>query len=242
MQFLPGTWARYASDGDGDGVADPQNLFDATLAAARYLCSGGLNLRDPSQVLAAILRYNNSMSYAQNVLGWASAYATGVVPVDLPPITGAPPPLGDAHDEHPEGLGPGLPLNVMGVPMSDPLAQIPMIDLTQSSQLPSQSPMFPWMTPTTPPQSQTQLPGCTLICIDPQSQPPGAQAPGLSPPPAFLAPFPPPAGLPPAPPADAPPPDQLAVPPGGPPPDAPPTSQAPAPPKASPSPKPARQH
>ncbi len=237
MQFLPGTWARYASDGDGDGVADPQNLFDATLAAARYLCSGGLNLRDPSQVLAAILRYNNSMSYAQNVLGWASAYATGVVPVDLPPITGAPPPLGDAHDEHPEGLGPGLPLNIMGVPMSDPLAQIPIIDLTQS-QLPSQSPMFPWMTPTTPPQSQTQLPGCTLICIDPQSQPPGAPAPGLSPPPAFLAPFPPPAGLPPAPPADAPPPDPLAVLPGGPPPDAPPASQAPAPPKPSPSPKP----
>ena len=52
MQFLPGTWARYASDGDGDGVADPQNLYDATLAAARYLCSGGLNLRDPSQVMA----------------------------------------------------------------------------------------------------------------------------------------------------------------------------------------------
>jgi membrane-bound lytic murein transglycosylase B len=24
MQFLPGTWARYASDGDGDGVADPR--------------------------------------------------------------------------------------------------------------------------------------------------------------------------------------------------------------------------
>jgi membrane-bound lytic murein transglycosylase B len=233
MQFLPGTWARYASDGD-----DPQNLFDATLAAARYLCSGGLNLRDPSQVMAAILRYNNSMSYARNVLGWASAYATGVVPVDLPPITGAPPPLGDSHDEHPEGLGPGLPLNVMGVPMSDPLAQTPMIDLTQS-QLPSQSPMFPWMTTATPPQSQTHLPGCTLICIDSQSQPPGAPAPGLGPPPAFPPPaFPPPVELPPAPPADAPPPDPLAVPPGGPPPDAPPVSQAPAPPKASPSPKP----
>ena len=53
MQFLPGTWARYASDGDGDGVADPQNLYDSTLAAARYLCSGGLNLRDQSQVLSA---------------------------------------------------------------------------------------------------------------------------------------------------------------------------------------------
>ena len=31
MQFLPGTWSRYASDGDGDGKADPQNVYDATL-------------------------------------------------------------------------------------------------------------------------------------------------------------------------------------------------------------------
>jgi membrane-bound lytic murein transglycosylase B len=75
MQFLPDTWARYASDGKGDGVADPQNLYDSTLAAARYLCSGGHDLRDPTQVMAAILRYNNSMSYARNVLGWAAAYA-----------------------------------------------------------------------------------------------------------------------------------------------------------------------
>ena len=89
MQFLPGTWSRYACDGDGDGKADVQNLFDASLAAARYLCSGGLNLRDQSQVMAAILRYNNSVAYARNVLGWAAAYATGVVPVDLPPIVGS---------------------------------------------------------------------------------------------------------------------------------------------------------
>src|SRR5271168_1692462 len=52
MQFLPSTWAHYASDGDGDGVADPQNLYDSTLAAARYLCSDKLNLRDPSQTMA----------------------------------------------------------------------------------------------------------------------------------------------------------------------------------------------
>ena len=88
MQFLPGTWSRYASDGDGDGKADVQNVYDASLATARYLCSGGLNLRDPSQVMSAILRYNNSIAYARNVLGWAAAYATGVVPVDLPPIPG----------------------------------------------------------------------------------------------------------------------------------------------------------
>lgn len=131
MQFLPGTWARYAADGNGDGVADSQNLYDSTLGAARYLCSGGLNLRDPAQVTAAILRYNNSVAYAQNVLGWAAAYATGVAPVDLPPLTGPPPPLGDKHLENPEGLGPGLPLNIYGLPSTDPMAQMPLIDLQQ---------------------------------------------------------------------------------------------------------------
>ena len=109
MQFLPGTWSRYASDGDGDGKADVQNVFDSSLAAARYLCSGGLNLRDPGQVMTAILRYNNSVAYARNVLGWAAAYATGVVPVNLPPITGPVPPIGDMHLDNYEGLGPGLP-------------------------------------------------------------------------------------------------------------------------------------
>jgi len=197
MQFLPGTWARYASDGKGDGVADPQNLFDSTLAAARYLCSGGLNLRDPSQVMSAILRYNNSMAYAQNVLGWAAAYATGVVPVDLPPMTGPPPPLGDAHFERPEGLGPNLPMNINGLPMDDPLARVPLIDFGPQ-QLPSQQPMFPWMAPTTPPQSQTQLPGCTVICIGPQTPPPGVLAPGLAPPPNGVPPWAPQVGMPPA--------------------------------------------
>lgn len=128
MQFLPGTWARFAADGDGDGVADPQNLYDSTLAAARYLCSGGLNLRDSSQAMAAILRYNNSTPYARNVLGWAAAYATGVVPVDLPPLTGSAPLLGDVHMQNPEGLGPGLPANFHGLPATDPLANMPLID------------------------------------------------------------------------------------------------------------------
>jgi membrane-bound lytic murein transglycosylase B len=158
MQFLPGTWARYASDGDGDGVADPQNLYDSTLAAARYLCSGGLNLRDQSQVMAAILRYNNSIPYARNVLGWAAAYATGVVPVDLPPVTGPAPPLADLHLENPEGLGPGLPLNIHGLPPTDPLAQTPLIDLGQ--------PPSPERQPFWPPQSPaSEAPSCTVICI-----------------------------------------------------------------------------
>lgn len=97
MQFLPSTWTHYAADGDSDGHADAQNLFDATLAAARYLCSGGLNLHDRAQLITAVLRYNNSMAYTQNVLGWADAYATGVPPVYLPPITGPIRPLGSTR-------------------------------------------------------------------------------------------------------------------------------------------------
>lgn len=219
MQFLPGTWARYASDGDGDGVADPQNLYDATLAAARYLCSGNLNLRDQQQVLASILRYNNSMPYAQNVLGWAAAYATGVIPVDLPPITGPPPPLGDAHLENAEGLGPNLPLNMHGLSPADPMARTPLIDLSGN---PGNG--QPWSA-----QGPTGYsPSCTVICIGDQgpgpiqsfnTPPPNALAPqgplGLTPPqvaPAFLPPQapapiaappflpPPPAAVPPVPP------------------------------------------
>jgi membrane-bound lytic murein transglycosylase B len=226
MQFLPGTWARYASDGDGDGVADPQNLYDATLAAARYLCSGGLNLRDESQVLSSILRYNNSMPYAQNVLGWAAAYATGVIPVDLPPITGPPPPLGDAHLENAEGLGPNLPINMHGLPSTDPLAQMPLIDLSGG---PSNGPQ-PWST-------QRPGPSCTVICISgdttgpPQvfNAPPQSLAPQAPPPAAPPAQVPPPA----APPAQVPPPAAPPVavqqPPAAPPPPAAPAPAAPAP-------------
>ncbi|MFI6040558.1 lytic murein transglycosylase [Nocardia sp. NPDC051321] len=83
MQFLPGTWAHYAADGNGDGVADPNNVFDAALAAGKYLCSGGLNLRDQGQELQAVLRYNNSAAYAANVLSWAAAYRTGGAPTQV---------------------------------------------------------------------------------------------------------------------------------------------------------------
>lgn len=80
MQFLPNTWRNYASDGNADGVADPNNVFDAALGAGKYLCSGGLNLRDPAQELRSVLRYNNSMAYAANVLSWSAAYRTGGTP------------------------------------------------------------------------------------------------------------------------------------------------------------------
>lgn len=181
MQFLPGTWSRYAADGDGDGKADVQNVFDASLAAARYLCSGGLNLRNQPDVLAAILRYNNSMAYARNVLGWAAAYATGVVPVDLPPITGEVPALGDSHLDKPEGLGPGLPLNAAGLPANDPLALLQLGQRTDVAALINTNvPGF------APGQSLGPLPG---------PAPAAAPEPVPAPPPAWVPPWmtPPPA-------------------------------------------------
>ncbi|MHC9294151.1 lytic transglycosylase domain-containing protein [Mycobacterium sp. LTG2003] len=216
MQFLPGTWARYASDGDGDGKADVQNVFDASLAAARYLCSGGLNLRDQSQVMAAILRYNNSVAYARNVLGWAAAYATGVVPVDLPPITGSIPPIGDSHLDDPEGLGPGLPANALGLPAGDPLALIPLLSNNETASrvpstnvpgfapgqvlgpLPGPAQAAPTPTPAEPPrwippwEQPPRQPTCVVFCLGEQAPPPppaapGPLLPGLPPPPAAPA-------------------------------------------------------
>ncbi|MGC0362997.1 membrane-bound lytic murein transglycosylase B [Rhodococcus sp. 27YEA15] len=88
MQFLPSTWAIYGSDGNGDGKADPQNLFDSALTTGKYLCDGGLNMNDVTQAAAAIHRYNNSAAYVANVLAWSLGYSTGIVPApgDLPRI------------------------------------------------------------------------------------------------------------------------------------------------------------
>jgi membrane-bound lytic murein transglycosylase B len=198
MQFLPGTWSRFASDGDGDGKADPQNIFDAALSTARYLCSGGLNLRNQAQVLTAILRYNNSMAYAQNVLGWAAAYATGVAPVDLPAITGPVPALGDTHMDNPKGLGPGMP----GMP-GDPMATLTGLGNTEMAGqmvLPGPGAAVEGVLPQH---------GCEVICMASQLAPQTTESPNLPPwmqSMPWMAPGTPPPWM--APPADAPMPGQ----------------------------------
>ena len=76
MQFIPGTWSRYAVDGDGDGVADPQDVEDATATAAAYLCAGGRDLAQPATMRAAVLAYNASDAYARLVLTYQQRYAS----------------------------------------------------------------------------------------------------------------------------------------------------------------------
>jgi membrane-bound lytic murein transglycosylase B len=76
MQFLPTTWSRWGARANGDGQApDPQNVNDATLAAARYLCASGGDLSTANGWWDAVLAYNRSVDYGQNVFSGADAYA-----------------------------------------------------------------------------------------------------------------------------------------------------------------------
>ncbi|GAA1569662.1 MULTISPECIES: lytic transglycosylase domain-containing protein [Kribbella] len=81
MQFVPGTWKTFGADGNGDGVKDPHNVFDAARAAGDYLCSGGANLSDPQGLVQAVLRYNHSMDYVSTVLRWMQSYSKDTVSV-----------------------------------------------------------------------------------------------------------------------------------------------------------------
>lgn len=82
MQFIPTSWELYgrqaagAREVDETGLGDPHNVRDAALAAAVHLCGfTPTDLSDPAQRRQAVLRYNQSERYADEVLGWAEQYA-----------------------------------------------------------------------------------------------------------------------------------------------------------------------
>ena len=78
MQFLPGTFARFGVDGDGDGDKDMVDPADAIFSAANYLCSGGGG-GDRAAVSRALFRYNYAQWYVTLVLGIADQLAAGTV-------------------------------------------------------------------------------------------------------------------------------------------------------------------
>ena len=77
MQFIPSTWVRINTDGNGDGVSDPNNVYDAALGTAAYLCravpSGGLDTDEGLR--PAFFSYNHSNAYVDKVLSWHHTYA-----------------------------------------------------------------------------------------------------------------------------------------------------------------------
>lgn len=77
MQFIPSTWAWAGRDGNGDGRKDPNNIYDAALAAGHYLCRFGWDLSDRADLDKAILSYNPSRDYLNTVLSWLEYYRKG---------------------------------------------------------------------------------------------------------------------------------------------------------------------
>jgi hypothetical protein len=74
MQFLPSTWAVFGVDADGDGVRNPQDIDDAALAAAHYLCTASPELSRPRNLIRAIHAYNHSYAYVRAVLTATASY------------------------------------------------------------------------------------------------------------------------------------------------------------------------
>ena len=75
MQFIPSTWAQWGADGDGDGVADPNDLDDAAATAVAYLCADGHDLTSGAGWADAIFGYNHDDSYVADVHAAATEYA-----------------------------------------------------------------------------------------------------------------------------------------------------------------------
>jgi hypothetical protein len=74
MQFIPSVWLANKVDADNNGVADPNDIDDASLTAADYLCRGGRDMSKADSWWDGILSYNALRPYAQKVFDAANDY------------------------------------------------------------------------------------------------------------------------------------------------------------------------
>ena len=125
MQFLPSTWNDVAIDADGDGVRNPQDVDDAALAAAVYLCAGDGNLASAAGQRAAVLRYNHSADYARLVLAIMREFQSGDFEVGLaqPLVTGFGSAPGHERPHRHSGGGPSTESSLTGQPHQAPQHQ-----------------------------------------------------------------------------------------------------------------------
>ena len=113
MQFIPSTWSVVGVDGDSDGTRNPQDIDDAALATAVYLCSGDDDLSSEKGQRSSVYRYNHSNDYVDLVLSIMQAYMDGdfsAVPtstltsgVILPDLSGSGDGSGDQGGKGDEG-------------------------------------------------------------------------------------------------------------------------------------------
>lgn len=91
MQFLPSTWrawGRLAPSRPADATPSPHNAWDAIWSAAALLCGRRGRIDD---LRGAILTYNRSSSYVDQVLATAAEYDTAARATSAPgaPLNGA---------------------------------------------------------------------------------------------------------------------------------------------------------
>jgi membrane-bound lytic murein transglycosylase B len=131
LQFLPSTWAEWGADGNGDGVKDPNNIYDASLAAAHYLCATSTQLSSDPGLTAAYFSYNHSDDYVTEVLAYAHSYEEaqdqGLIPA-MSPI-----PLYEVAPAAAQTLADGGPAPVPAAPATP----------TDNGTVPSTSPLGP---------------------------------------------------------------------------------------------------
>ena len=177
MQFIPSTWSVVGVDGDSDGTRNPQDVDDAALATAVYLCSGDDDLSQEKGQRASVYRYNHSNDYVDLVLQIMRAYldgdfsavptstlTSGVIMPDTTPspsgTSGGKGTKGDQGDKGGKG-GKGTP-TVKPTPTPTTTAAAPTQTPTPTpppTQTPTQTPTKdPTKDPTSVPTTSTTLP------------------------------------------------------------------------------------
>jgi hypothetical protein len=204
MQFIPSTWREVGQEANGDGRRDPDNLFDAALGAAVYLCAGDADLRLPEQQAQAVRRYNNADEYVRVVLNLAAMYESGRVdmlpPIGMPPREPIPPPRPSPFPPSPPPLpppssgGPGSPTPSPASPSSPPAVTPgpPPPAPSRPPATPTPLPAAPAPSPTTapppPPTTATTAPTTVPPTTVPPTTVPPTTVPPTTAPPTTVAP------------------------------------------------------
>ncbi|MFD7131460.1 lytic transglycosylase domain-containing protein [Streptomyces sp. NPDC059894] len=141
MQFIPSTWEWAGRDGNGDGKKDPNNIYDAALAAGHYLCRYSWDMSTSSGLRSAILSYNNSTEYYNTVVSWLEYYRKGTH--EIPDGTGSLP-SSRSDDDSGTTTSPSTSPST-STPSTTPSTSTPS---TTPSETPSTTPSTPAPTPT----------------------------------------------------------------------------------------------
>lgn len=75
MQLIPQTWRNWHVDGSGDGLMDPQNIDDASVATSNYLCRASSPMIGEEGWRAGVIAFNSSVEYVDQVARTANRYA-----------------------------------------------------------------------------------------------------------------------------------------------------------------------